>query len=148
MNQNEIIDEDLEEEKELLLFSSRIKFALTIFAILDVLSILLSYEEISAFLDGGSEFIAYAPQRLLLLISFAFTAVLFILQKKEGCWISFAQFPFRLMFMMLSFNFLIDLSGATYGTNYYWSVISLLFILEISRFILTLIIYRKMDSFR
>ncbi len=145
MTEDELVDAEL--EKDFFSIFSRYKYALIIFALLDGVSLLRSYQEVRYYFEFGTGYSEFSIFRLLIIASFAISAVLFILRKKEAFVLYYVQFSLRILFMMLSFGFLIELFGGLYGSTAYWTMIVLVFVLEIVRLIQTIIIHRKMNKF-
>lgn len=142
VKRDDIIDQDNKQDFEL--FDSRMKYAFTIFALLDVVSFLRGIDFVlnAGFRSIPDNFLMIA--RVLLLISFLFSAIFFILRRKHALTIYFFQFPIRLLFMTLSFGFLLHLFGGAYGTIIYWIVINVVFGLELLRLVYSVVLQRKL----
>lgn len=134
---------DSQEIKEDGAAQRRIRYAFTIFALLDMVSFIRSLDGISAIIRLNAFFDIIRLVSLILFISYLATAVLFMLKKKSALLIYFGQFPLRIFFFSLSFGFLIDLIGFSHGQLANIILISLLFVLEIARMIYSIILYRK-----
>ncbi|NOQ73745.1 MAG: hypothetical protein GQ574_17185 [Crocinitomix sp.] len=148
MNEDEIID--ARPVSDFYGQNPRYKYATSIFALVDGVSVLTLFMLLySNIMDGGFwlQFNFLTFFRILLVVSFAFSSVLFFLRKKEAFVLYYFQFPMRLLFMTMSFSFLIELFGGIYGTTAYWTVIVLVFALEVVRLVLTNLIHRKMNRF-
>ena len=109
----EVLDSDKEDFS---ILTARQKYAVTIFALLDAVSILRAYPEISSIFEYGPELHGLWLIRLIIIASFAFPAVFFMLRRKEALVLYYIQFPLRLLFMMLSFGFVIELFGGVFGS--------------------------------
>jgi hypothetical protein len=142
MKTSEVLDSDKEEFSML---TARQKYALTIFALLDAVSILRSYPEISSIFEYGPELNGLWLVRLIIIASFAFSAIFFMLRRKEALVLYYIQFPLRLLFMMLSFGFIIELFGGVFGSSTYWTAITIVFGLEVLRLVYTIVIHRQLN---
>lgn len=134
---------DSQEIKENGAEQRRMRYAFTIFALLDIVSFMRSLDGISAIIRVNAFFDIVRLASLILFITYLATAVLFMLKKKLALLIYFGQFPLRIFFFSLSFGFLKDLIGNTHGQIVGVVLISSLFALEIARLIYSIILYRK-----
>jgi hypothetical protein len=81
---------------------------------------------------------------LLLYVSLVFSAFFLIRQNKSGLWLTYAQFPFRLLLMVLSFGFLTTLTKFFDDTEMAYDIIMWALLgLEIMRLVVTIQIHRK-----
>ncbi|HKZ38448.1 MAG TPA: hypothetical protein VJ184_12400 [Chryseolinea sp.] len=84
------------------------KKTLILFGSLDVIGLVNNYTYIENYLERlYFDFITIGI--LTLYASFLFSAYFLIKQRRIGIWIYYAQFPLRLLFMILSFGFLLRL---------------------------------------
>ena len=120
------------------------KKLLVVFGILDIITVIKSYKNIFRLIFGTSEFHWISLVNILIYISLLVSGYYLIKQKKSGLWISYAQFPLRLLFAFFSFGFLVILNRFFNGQPIGVHILSgILLILEIGRLILSIIIHRK-----
>tara|TARA_B110000037_G_C17127850_1_gene509243 strand:+ start:12393 stop:12707 length:315 start_codon:yes stop_codon:yes gene_type:complete len=81
MKASEVLDSDKEYFS---ILTARQKYALTIFALLDAVSILRAYPEISSIFEYGPELHGLWLIRLIIIASFAFFGCLFYAAQKRG----------------------------------------------------------------
>ncbi len=118
-------------------------YAFTIFALLDTVSFMLSFDFFLEILQIGYEFDAFILCKAILILSLLASAILFALRKKQALQIYFVQLPFKFVFSTLSFAFLLDLMGVSYKDSaFFWGVV-VLFALEVFRLVYSIVIYRR-----
>ena len=126
---------------------------LVIFGILDLILIfrfghyaVTNFFYVFKYIGKSSAFplLLEATTRFLFFISLIFSSIFLIIQKRIGCIISYAQFPFRMAFLSLSFGFLAHLNVFFHNQSFYFGIICFCIILEIGRLIVTIVIHRNM----
>ena len=81
---------------------------------------------------------------VLLYVSLVISGILLIMKKKAGIWISYVQFPIRMMFMILSFDFLLKINHLlNLGSAVYDVMMWLFMALEVARLVITIQIHRR-----
>jgi hypothetical protein len=80
---------------------------------------------------------------ILLIFSFIASGILSILRKKSSLIIYYFQFPLKVTFMILTFGFLLKLSGFQYDSSGYKILLYITFLLEIARLVITIMIHKK-----
>jgi hypothetical protein len=122
------------------------KRLLIVFGILDILTLVRSFtiktNLAGIWTEGQMQLITICNWTLL--ASLGFSAYFLIRQNIIGIWLTYVQFPIRIMFMVLSFDFVVtvtDLLDIGYGiySGLIWVILSL----EIVRLINTIQIHRK-----
>lgn len=126
------------------------KRLLMIFGALDVITLLRNYEQIinlRQIVNLPTDFTNFPVTiivKFLVVISLGLSAYFLLRHKKEGLWLTYALFPFRLLFMILSFGFLLTVSRFfTEEAEFYKILIWILIGLELGRLLLTMQIHRK-----
>lgn len=122
----------------------RMRYAFTIFALLDLVSFLHSFQFLETLLIGEASLDFLRAMELCLIVSFLASSVLFMWRKKKGLLIYFFQLPLRILFMLLSFGFLFDVFGLLVGTAAYLIVLGLVFLLELLRLTYSVFLYGKL----
>lgn len=118
---------------------------LVLFGILDIVTMLTQYYKIDSGLTSASPYFGTIIfGSLPLYASLVFSAYFLIRQTKNGIWITYGQFPLRILLIVLSFS-LFDyneslLSASESGFKIFLSII-LMF--EVVRLIITIFIHRK-----
>ncbi len=80
---------------------------------------------------------------ILLITSLIASGILSILGKKSSLIIYYVQFPFRLLFMILTFGFLLKIFDLQFNTTAYKVVVGLVFLLELFRVVSSILIHRR-----
>jgi hypothetical protein len=119
------------------------KRLLILFGVLDVVTLVRLYGPMSAFWRHW-ETSWITTGNLLIFISLIFSSYFLIRQNKLGLWLTYLQFPLRLLFMVLSFGFLVVVvkffeEGEMVYEILMWGLLGL----EIIRLIATIQIHRK-----
>ncbi len=123
------------------------KRALTLFGVLDIITLIRSTRQISEMYNGlTGPFWSVALGNLVMYSSLLVSGFLLIRQKQIGIWITYGQFPLRITYQIMSFGFLWGLLG--YFSNadtasYYFSMT--LLILEVIRLLTTIVIHKKLQ---
>ena len=79
----------------------------------------------------------------LLILSLIASGILSILRKKASLIIYYIQMPLRFGFMIVSFGFILKLSGLEYNSIGYKILVGLALLLELARLAITILIHRK-----
>lgn len=126
------------------------KRLLMVFGALDIITLIRNYEQIinlRQIVNLPTDFINFPVTiivKFLVVISLGLSAYFLLRHKKEGLWLTYVLFPFRLLFMILSFGFLLAISRFfTEHTEFYKILIWILIGLELGRLLLTIQIHRK-----
>ena len=120
------------------------KKLLVLFGILDIITVVKAYKNIFRLIFETSELHWISLINMLIYASLLVSGYYLIKQKKLGLWISYAQFPLRLLFAFFSFGFLMILNRLFDGQTIGIQILSrFLLILEICRLILSIMIHRK-----
>jgi hypothetical protein len=119
------------------------KNLLILFGVLDFIAVLKSYKGIYQLSFANSNF--QWMDLVILLIYFSLIASGFYLIKKNkiGLWISYLQFPLRLLFVIFSFGFLLIINGMLNQLIGMYVLTIILAVLEIIRLAITILIHRK-----
>ena len=123
---------------------NNMKKLLTVFGILDALTLIQSYRIIIPLIRD----LHYAPFflgiNLLIYISLILSSYFLIKQNKFGIWLTYGQFPLRLLYLTLSFGFLLLMNQFLQFEDLRYRIfIGFLVGLEILRLIITILIHRK-----
>ena len=120
------------------------KRLLILFGALDIITVAKAYKSIYRMIFETSEFHWISLVNILIYVSLLVSGYYLIKQNKLGLWISYAQFPLRLLFAFFSFGFLMILNRLFDGQTIGIQILSgFLLILEIGRLILSIMIHRK-----
>jgi hypothetical protein len=120
------------------------KKLLVLFGILDIVTLVRSYGHVTNLLGQWDTFPLITIGNLLLYLSLMFSAFFLIMQNKLGLWITYGQFPLRLVFMVLSFGFLLTMTRfIDNGQMLYRILMWGLFGLEAMRLLLTFQIHKR-----
>jgi len=119
------------------------KKLLILFGVLDFITVIKGYHNVQK-LIFNSNFSSMHIPLILIFLSFIFSGYFLIRQKEIGLWISYLQFPLRLIFAFFSLGFLM-LLNSYFNDLYYGGKIltAMLVILEVGRLILSIMIHRK-----
>lgn len=119
------------------------KKTLIAFGVLDLITIVDNYSYAQNYFERvGFEMLIVTF--VLLYVSLVISGILLIMKKKAGIWISYVQFPIRIMFMTLSFGFLLKISHVLNLSSSFYDVMMWLFIaFEVARLVITIQIHRK-----
>ncbi len=88
-------------------------------------------------------FWSLALTTLILYASLIASAYFLLRQQKAGIWITYAQFPFRIMYQTMSFGFIWMLEGQFSSPTAVSYITMTLVVLEIVRLLITILIHRK-----
>jgi hypothetical protein len=121
------------------------KKLLIVFGILDVVTLIKDFKDPvdTGFTSASPYFLAVIIGTLLIYLSLILSAYFLIRQSKVGLWLTYAQFPLRLFFVVLSFGFLLSVNPFQMDEIGYKYFIGVLMGLEIVRLIITIQIHRK-----
>jgi hypothetical protein len=120
------------------------KKLLIVFGLLDIVTLIRGFKNLDTeFTSASPYFLAIAIWTPLCYLSLIFSAYFLIRQKKIGLWINYGQFPIRLLFVVLSFGFLLTINPLQLNELSYKYFIGGLMGLEIGRLIVTIHIHRK-----
>ena len=120
------------------------KKLLSLFGILDIITLIRSYDHLIPSLTAWREYPFITIASSVLYASLIFSAYFLIRRQKAGLWLTYLQFPLRMVFLVLSFGFLLLTArlfndrSAIYNIMI-WFVIGL----EIVRLIITIVIHKK-----
>jgi hypothetical protein len=116
------------------------KKLLPVFGLLDIITLIRSYKHIIPTTMDWTYFPLMAVGSTLLYIALFFSAYFLITQKKAGLWLTYAQFPLRLAFGILSFGFLFSANHLFNNPAFlFWILVGL----EALRLIFTIAIHKK-----
>jgi hypothetical protein len=87
--------------------NERMKRILVLFGILDIVTLIWSYGHVTNLLSELSNFHWITLGNLLIYGSLVFSFYFLLKYSKIGLWLTYAQFPLRLSFMVFSFGFLL-----------------------------------------
>ena len=120
------------------------KKLLIVFGILDIVTLVMDFKNPidTGFTSASPYFLAIAIGTILGYASLIFSAYFLIKQRKVGLWLTYGQFPLRLLFVILSFSFLLTLNPFKLEDLSYKSFIVALMGLELGRLIVTIQIHR------
>lgn len=117
---------------------------LVLFGILDLITVLKNYNNFYRLVFPNNGYHWLNVVILLIYMSFIISGYLLIRQKKSGIWFSYFQFPLRLLFALFTFGFLMILNRFINDQQIGIQLFTgLLAVLEIGRFIVTIMIHRK-----
>jgi len=124
---------------------SDMKKLLIIFGLLDLVTLIRDIKNPidTGFTSASPFFVAIAIGTPLCYLSLIFSAYFLIRQSKVGLWLTYGQFPLRLLFVILSFSFLLTINPFQLDELGYKYFIGALMGLEIVRLIITIQIHRK-----
>lgn len=117
------------------------KRILIFFGALDILILVLSYQQVvSLFTNWTTSYIWMRLEYILIYISLAVSGYFLLKQSKVGLWLTYGQFPLKLISHVYSFSFL-QMVIINYRNDKYfiWG----LTILEIIRLAITIQIHKK-----
>ena len=119
---------------------------LILFGILDLISMLKSYR---FWMDINTNFEINWINSLMIVfyISLIFSSIFLLKYNLKGLILNYIQFPIRISLFVMSFGFLVPLSGLfdNYGTGI--QILSIIcFTLEITRLIVSIYIHRKVKK--
>jgi hypothetical protein len=118
------------------------KNLLILFGVLDFIAVFKSYKGIYQLSFANSNFLWMDLLILLIYFSLIASGFYLIKKKKPGLWISYLQFPLRLVFVIFSFGFLLIINGINQLIGMYVLTI-ILAVLEIIRLVITILIHWK-----
>jgi hypothetical protein len=117
---------------------------LVLFGILDLITVLKNYNNFYRLVFPNNGYHWLNVVILLIYMSLIISGYLLIRQKKSGIWFSYFQFPLRLLFALFTFGFLMILNRFINDQQIGIQLFTgLLAVLEIGRFIVTIMIHRK-----
>jgi len=120
------------------------KKLLILFGILDVVTLIRDYKIVTALFSDLTYYPILVSGNILIYSSLIFSAYFLIRENKIGLWLTYAQFPLRLLYLTLSFGFLLTASGyfqqGELGDRVF---LATLVGFEIVRLIITILIHRK-----
>ena len=121
------------------------KSFLVLFGILDIVTLLTQYYKIHSGLTSASPYFGTVIfGSLPLYLSLILSAYFLIRQRKNGIWISYGQFPLRLLLIVLSFSlFEYNKSLLSASESGYKIFLSIILMLEVVRLMTTIGIHRK-----
>ncbi len=120
------------------------KKLLTLFGILDALTLIRSYNIIIPLIRDLHYSPFFLGLNLLIYISLIFSSYFLVKQDKVGIWLTYGQFPLRLLYLILSFGFLSTLNQFLQFEDLGYRIfIGFLVGLDIVRLIITIQIHRK-----
>jgi hypothetical protein len=117
------------------------KKKLIFFGALDILVIVFFYQHIiSLFTNWTTYYIWTRLEQILIYLSFSISGYFLLRQSKVGLWLTYGQFPLKLISHVYSFSFLQAIIVNYASENY---LIWVMTILEIIRLAMTIQIHRK-----
>jgi hypothetical protein len=117
---------------------------LILFGILDIVTLVRAYGHWTNLLGQWGNFHWITVGNLLIYASLIFSSYFLIKQNKVGLWLTYGQFPLRLLFMVLSFNFLLTVTRfLDDGQVIYRILMWLLLGLEVMRLLITIQLHRN-----
>jgi hypothetical protein len=119
------------------------KKLLILFGILDIVTLILKYQIIPGLASDWTYFPIIVIGNILVCLLLIFSAYFLIRQHKIGLWLTYIQFPLRLLFVTLSFNFLFVMNSFQQGELGFKIFVVTVMGLEIVRLIITIVIHRK-----
>ena len=120
------------------------KKLLMLFGLLDIISIIRSYEPITLLLTNLTDLYWLQLLNLALFILLGLSAYFLLNQRKAGLWLAYGQFPLRLGFMVLSFGFLFSLHNILGGHGDTHKILAwILMGFEFVRLFITILIHKK-----
>jgi hypothetical protein len=120
------------------------KKLLQLFGLLDIITLVRNYKHIVPSSIAWTDFPLITIGSTFLYALLVLSAFFLIRKQKTGLWLTYIQFPFRMMFLILSFGFLLMINNLfnnqpeTYGIMI-WILIGI----EIVRLIFTILIHKK-----
>jgi hypothetical protein len=119
------------------------KRILIVFGLLDIITFVINFSYAGNYFERLG-FELNIVGFLVLYVSLPFSALLLILQKRIGIWVSYAQVPLRFLFMVLSFGFILRLVRVyddylVFYDAFMWVTLGL----ELLRLAITVQIHRK-----
>jgi hypothetical protein len=128
------------------------KKLLILFGLLDLSVIIVAYRQIiSLMMDWTTlNYFSIRLEGLLMYLSLGFSAYFLLRQNKIGLWLTYGQFPFRLLSSVFSFSFLLRIPHYFYSpsiTIYFYGKEDFfnkgLIGLEIIRLVITILVHLK-----
>ena len=120
------------------------KRLLQLFGLLDIITLVRSYKHIIPQTSSWTAFPEIVIANTLLYILLILSSYFLLRQNKVGLWLTYAQFPLRLAFLVLSFGFLLTLSRFFDDKEQAYRIIMWIsIVLEICRLIFSIQIHRK-----
>jgi hypothetical protein len=114
------------------------KNSLQIFGLLDIITLIRNYMQITPHTTAWSNFSIITLFSVLLYISLFFSACFLLTNRKFGIWLTYTQFPLRIVFAVFSFGFLFSLNHFFGNAQQAYKIIfCILIVLEILRLIIT-----------
>ena len=119
------------------------KKLLILFGVLDIIILVRYYRDLTNFnvLWGEWHWITVATS--LFFLSLVFSSYYLIKTHKIGLWLTYGQFPFRLIFLVFSFGFIASALRIFELRHLHRSMLWGLVVLEILRLLITINIHRK-----
>jgi len=123
------------------------KRLLIVFGILDIVTLIRSYGHVTNLSGQWDTFPSITIGNFLIYLSLMVSAYFLIRQNKLGLWITYGQFPLRLLFGVLSFGFLLTITTLfDDGLVIYRILMWALFGLETLRLLLTILVQKRYYS--
>ena len=119
------------------------KNTLIVFGLLDLFSFVDTYKIGISMIDNIEHFPIMSILEILLIFSLIASGVLSILRKKISLIIYYVQFPLRLVYIILTFGFLLTLFGLQYDSIAYKILVGVVILLEIARLTFTIMIHKR-----
>jgi hypothetical protein len=122
----------------------QLKKLLPIFGILDIITLIRSYEHLIPGSTSWTEYPLITLAASVLYASLIFSAYFLVQKQKAGLWLTYLQFPLRMTFLDLSFGFLLLTSRLFNEPTAIYSIMMWFVIgLEIVRLIITIVVHKK-----
>lgn len=119
------------------------KNILIAFGLLDLYSLIRTYKLGIKLLDNFEHVPILNSLEILLIVSLLVSGVLSIMRKKSALVIYYFQIPLRIIFMILTFGFLIKLFGFQYDSVGYKIMVIIASLLELVRLTYSIMIHKK-----
>jgi hypothetical protein len=120
------------------------KKLLILFGILDIVTLIRNFKIIKGLASDLTHFPVIVTANMLVYSSLIFSSYFLIRQNKLGLWITYAQFPLRLLFATLSFGFLLTMNRFFQLEELEYKIfVATVMGLELVRLIISIQIHRK-----
>jgi hypothetical protein len=120
------------------------KRILVVFGVLDIITLVRSYRVLEDLTTDLTIFPWITLGSIISYSSLAVSAFFLVKQNKLGLWLTYGQFPLRLLFMILSFGFLLTLNRFLGGHKTSYDILAFVAIgLEVARLVITVVIHRR-----
>ena len=120
---------------------NKMKRLLLLFGLLDLITLLRSYKHIIPYRNAWADFPWTTFTSCLLYFLLILSSYFLLRQSKIGLWLTYAEFPLRLAYVVSSFGFLLSFSWV--NSDSYKILLWVLLTLEILRLVLTILIHKR-----